>query len=380
MVVYNFENGNDGNYGLNSDNPNASLTVTPDMVDGNGVMKISNVSTNGVWDNRPNFSDMGVTFGLYSDLSFDVYLSGSALNAAAPSDPVFSVQPVFQYPPSYWNGNIPETDLSMADFTPTGTGLYKAAVTIPLSPLEAQPLDTLGHIVFLMSLSGASAGADIYLDNLAFSTPENNGDIKYQAAVTAPDNPGTFAGIPFTFEDNQREGWAKDGTSAVDYTRIVIGNAETKAMMFPVSFDTTNNAWEDGARLACAVNLPANITAQARSVSLDLYIEDGKMTTGSLGLVIGPIPNGGPYWDQLPGYDINEADGQKVISSDGTALLKYHINLSLDNGTILSDLSQYGMQKLLLALYSNFSDYVGNVYYDNISLNDQNGAPIHYQP
>ncbi|MDR1559040.1 MAG: glycoside hydrolase family 5 protein, partial [Clostridiales bacterium] len=369
-VVYDFSEGV-GIPVLNDGNVNSGIVIAADSINGSEAARISGVNTYGVWDNRIQFSSVKYLYGIYQNLSFDVYLSRSALDVTGQSDTVFSVKPVFQYAinggseMNWWNDAIPEVGLSGDEFSSVeGTDLVKATVVMPISPLSPQPKDTLEHLILLVSLGGLSEGADIYLDNLAFTSDANNGDIKYQPAI--PDEPGTFIKLPFDFESGQREGWAKEGTSAVENTQISIAEAETQALMFPVSFNTANNEWEDGARLSSTINLSYEDSVDVKSVSLDLFIEQGKMTTGELTLNVCPIPNGDGYWYQAGSYSFDESVGTPFTTAGGVALVKYQISVPLsEDGSYPFTV---GIRNLVLALQSSGSDYVGNIYYDNINL------------
>jgi endoglucanase len=373
-LMQGFDQGNLGGLGLNGDNPNKEITIAPATLNGDGVVAIAGINAKGIWDNRLQFSSQAFLYGIYQNLMFDVYLPASAI-AAAPDGAVFSVKPVFQYAKNgnpgdmnWWADAIPEISLRGKDFVPvTGAAVAKATMVFPLGPLVPAAKDTLEHLILLVSLSGSSAASTVSLDNVGFGS-KHNGDILYQPAI--PDEPGTFVKLPFDFESGQREGWAKEGVSAVNYLDIRIAPAETKAFAFPVAFDTRNNTWEDGARFSSAHFSDSTLSlAESRAIkaiTLDVYIEAGKMTTGNLLLNVCPIPNGDGYWYQAGSFAIAEAKGTPVTSPEGVALLKYPVSVPLaQNGVYPFTVP---IRNLVLALQSEGSDYAGMVYYDNIGF------------
>jgi endoglucanase len=194
----------------------------------------------------------------------------------------------------------------------------------------------------------------------------NNGDVRFQPV----DDKGGLVKLPFDFESGQREGWTTEGSSALNYLDIRVADAETKALCFPVYFNTTNNTWEDGARISSShfpesvMNL--SIAQRIKGVSLDVYIEEGKMTIGSLGLTVCPIPDGDGYWYQTEQYIIDMKEGDVIPSPGGQTLLKYHVRI------LLSQDGSYPftvrIRNLILVLQSLNSDYIGNIYYDNIDF------------
>ncbi|GHU32294.1 hypothetical protein FACS1894172_08660 [Spirochaetia bacterium] len=370
-VMQDFTGGNLGNLGLNGDNPNTTITIAAQKIGTEEVAAITGINSNGVWDNRLQFSSQHFLYGIYQNLMFDVYLPAAVFKDANAA--VFSVKPVFQYAKNgnpddinWWADTIPEISLTAQDFSQvSGTNVCKATAAIPLQPLTPAARDTLEHLILLVSLSDASAGSVVYLDTVGFGS-KHNGDILYQPAI--PDEPGTFVKVPYDFESGQREGWAKEGVSAVNYLDIRIAQAESKALVFPVAFDTTNNEWEDGARLSSShLNASQLPDYQAiKGVALDLYIEAGKMTTGNLLLNVCPIPNGDGYWYQAGSFAITAGAGTPVQSPEGIALLKYRVSVPLSpDGTYPFSVP---IRNLVLALQSQGSNYTGLVYYDNISF------------
>jgi hypothetical protein len=190
-----------------------------------------------------------------------------------------------------------------------------------------------------------------------------------------PDEPGTFLGLPFTFESGHREGWAKTQSSKVDYTQIIvedISEANTKAMSFPVDFITNqpeSDAFANGARLGSA-NIESGRTLEedqaVSSLEMDLYIEQGKLTTGAMCLTAVLIPDGEGYWNQWMSDNATfriypDTEGETIGN-----LIKYHLSLPVsDSGNWPF---QSRIRDIQLIFYSPGSDYVGKVFYDNIDL------------
>jgi endoglucanase len=372
VVMRDFEGGLLGNFGLNGDSPNKTIVIAPANLGGESLAEITGINTNGVWDNRLQFSSQSFLYGIYLDLTLDVYMP--ALTGSA-DDKLLMLKPIFQYAKNgnaddmnWWADAIPEVTLTGLDFVPVpGMDYVKATVAIPLAPLTPVPRDTLEHLILLISLTDVSADMPVYLDNVGFGS-RYNGDIRYVPAL--PDEPGSFVKLPFDFESDQREGWAKEGVSAVNYRDIKIANAESKAFSFPVSFNTANNEWEDGARFSSAhftaIQLPLEESRKIRNVVLDVYLEAEVMTVGTLVLNVCPIPDGDGYWYQAGSAVLTADEGTPVTSVDGAALLKFHVEVPLAKDGLYPFTVR--LRNLVLALQSDGSDYSGTVYYDNIGF------------
>ena len=186
-LMRDFENGDLGNFDLNADNPNTALSVKPLDYDGNGLVEITGISTNGVWDNRLQLFSQNFLYGIYRDLSFDLYLPALTIKD---DDALFVVKPIFQYARDGKSDNmnwcpdvIPQTIVTGKDFALIpGMELMKATVNIPLKPLNPAPKDTLEHLILLVSLTDVSAGSTVYIDNVGFSSL-HNGDILYRPSI-----------------------------------------------------------------------------------------------------------------------------------------------------------------------------------------------------
>ena len=355
-------------FDLNADNPNTNLSILLDEINGDAVAKLIGVNTGGIWSNRIQLSDIDFLFGIYQDLEFEIYLDANKvdINSGAPA---FIIKPVFQYPPSWWYDSIPDVNVPANAFTPVeNTSLVMAKVTIPISPLNPSANETVNHIVFLHSLTDMTAGADVYIDKVAFST-NFNGDVSKLPEL--PDEPGTFIKLPFDFESGTREGWVVEGTSKASNKQLSIGTAESKALKFPAAFEIGKNEWEDGYRLSSPMALGTyglDYWQDIRYVIMEVYLEAGKATEGVLQMEVCPIPNGAGYWYQIPGsVSIDPLnDGTPVIALDGKELLKYTLIKPFN----INEYSQPNIRprNLVLALHGSDCDYTGDIYYDNITF------------
>jgi endoglucanase len=350
-----------------ADNPNADITVEAAEIAGLTLAKVSGVTPNDIWNNRIALQGIQSLFGIYLDLTFDVYLDASALTAEGP---VFTSKPVFQYEPSWWYDAIPEVQLTAVDFTegPEGSGLAKATVAMPLAPLAAAPAQAAEHLVLLIALGDGSAGLDVYIDEVAFAT-EFNGDVSKLPEL--PDEPGAFVKLPFDFESGTREGFAKEGDSRIDNKDLSVGMAESLALMFPASFAIDQNTWEAGVRIGSAHALSsgdytADYWAGVTAITMDVYLEPGKAAHGVLELNFAPIPAGAGYWHQAGMQVIDPVSGgETVITPDGAELLKF----TLSQPFTVTDYSEPVLPRnLVLALAGNACDYAGNIWYDNIAF------------
>ena len=108
---------------------------------------------------------------------------------------------------------------------------------------------------------------------------------------------------------------------------------------------------------------------KVQSVGLDVYLEPGHATKGSLDIIACPIPNGAGYWYQAGQQAIDPVDGGEIIiNSEGTKLMKYHISIpfSEDGNYPYSD--EVPIRNLVLVFKSDNANYNGYIYCDNITL------------
>jgi len=350
-------------FSLNADNPNEALKITYETVGGQTIANISGISTNGIWDNRLQLSDLGIDFGSYRNIEFDVYLPVTVANGNAAA---FEVKTVLQYPPDWWNDAMPEHTVTQSDFSPVaGTNWAKASVNLSLAPLNPATGDTLGHIVFLVSLAGATADSNVGIGNISFSY-SHNGDIS-----NFPGDPkGEFIKLPFDFESGTREGWWARESTLLENEDLSIGIAETSALMFPFTF--VQGQGGDDARISSPDNIiPPEEQGEIDIITLEVFLEDGKATRGHLVLNVVAQPNGDPWWYQAGSYVIDPINGGSLFTNpEGVALRKYFVSVPFS----LEDYPNTDIQfrNFVLQLQNgendDWSDYSGYVFYDNIGF------------
>ncbi|MCR4837592.1 MAG: cellulase family glycosylhydrolase [Eubacterium sp.] len=322
----------------------------------------------GPWAGAPrvSFQDLGNVYSLYSDITFDVYLpEGTAL-----VDGKLEIQPILQTPGlNYW-GQLDQYTLTESDFAPDeATGLMKATAKINFDSIKV-PEDKLGHITLLL---GPTEG--FYMDNLGLET-WYNGDIA--DAPIIPDNPGSFIGLPFTFENDQREGWKPEGSSTIDYLTIAIEEVGVNdhAMSFPVKLEAGKNEWEDGVRLTSPHGiLTLEESKNVEALAMNVYLEKDKATTGAIRIAVCSTPNGDGYWYQSGEFELDPVQGGEAVSAPGgRELLKYNVYVPVNQ--VADQYGEYSfsenvlIRNIILALHNEDSDYEGRVYYDNIRYVD----------
>lgn len=362
-MVIDFEGGT-GQCIVDTDSPNQDIVLGQEVISGT-ALKISNVAGNDIWNNRVRLSDLGTTYGIYQNLAFDLIVKNEDVSKAN-----ICIKPVIQSEATGWWGDaISEQTFSTDSFEPLKDGYSICHVIFPLEALKPAPTDSLGHIILLLAAGECN---NIYIDNVKFFS-SSNGDIKYKAKL--PDNPGKYVSIPFTFESGTREGWVTDGTSKLDYEDFTTSIAETTALKFPVSFDGTNNEWEDGARISSPFFPEGDMTLEkskkVKLIGFDVYLEQGHAAKGSLDIIACPVPNGAGYWYQAGEQTIDSVNGgERITNSEGTELLKYHVSIpfSKDGNYPYSD--EVPIRNLILVFKSDKSDYNGYIYCDNITLAD----------
>jgi endoglucanase len=203
----------------------------------------------------------------------------------------------------------------------------------------------------------------------------HNGDVLHLPRF----DPGSFVSLPFTFESGTREGWAKEGGSAIHESQISIGIAETNALMLYFEFQAGQYAWEDGARLG-SPHFPRNAmdvesAAEITAFTMEVFLEDGKATKGDLQLAVVLVPDGGSYWHEVTSegdrITLDPINGGEIIESPtGATLRKFTITLPFSTSDYAGD-NQLRVRNIVLALYNNEnneSDYAGFIFYDNIGF------------
>ena len=336
------------------------------LLDENKVLKLGAVE-GGVWGGpRISFQDLGNVYSLYSDLVFDVYLpEGDEL-----INDKLEIQPIIQTAETGWWGQLGMITLTDDDFElDEASGLMKATAKVNYDTVKVGG-DKLGHITLLL---GATNG--FYLDNLRLET-FYNGDI--DDAPVIPDDPGTFVGLPFTFEAGQREGWKPEGASLLDYNTIAIEEVgeNDHAMSFPVELEAGKNEWEDGARMSSPMGIfDLEECKNYDAFAMNIYLEKGKATTGAIQIEVCSTPNGDGYWYQSGGVEIDPVKGgTPVTTPGGRELVKYNVYVPVNN--VGDDYGEHPfsanvpIRNIILALHNADSDYAGRVYYDNIRYVD----------
>jgi hypothetical protein len=144
---------------------------------------------------RIKIADTGLEVGSATALSLDLYLETGRSDVAP-----LEVNPVLQYPPSWWN-QLPPVRLEYADGRSVGSRLLKFPVRVPLS---LAPDTRLAHLLLVVIGAGSGYEGEVYLDNISL-VAQTNGDAA--KAPAAADDPGRFAGLPWDFEDGSRQGW-----------------------------------------------------------------------------------------------------------------------------------------------------------------------------
>jgi|GEM_PF-293270 len=223
-------------------------------------------------------------------------------------------------------------------------------------------------------------GADVpmYTADLQVAhTPDDalhNGDVQY----LPQDMPSDFVSLPFTFESQTREGWAKDGGSRIENAHLSVGIAQTESLMFPFTFTTGGfNEWEDGARLGSPHwprnALPVEECEKITAYEMEIFLEDEKATVGDLQLAVVLVPDGGSYWHEVDAgrVTIDPINGGELITgANGAALRKYTLNIPFTTKEYSGSVS-LRVRNIILALYNNEDnecDYSGYIYYDNIGF------------
>jgi len=337
-----------------------------ELADGNQVLDLP-ASAGGIWEGpRISFQDLGTMYSIYKDLTFDVYLKKDTELVGGKLE----IQPIIQTEALGWWGEVPLITLNEDDFVlDEATGLKKAKATVNYEKIKVGG-DKLGHITLLI---GANNG--IYLDNIGLQT-WYNGDVA--DAPVVPDEPGSFIGLPFTFEDGQREGWKPEGDSVIDYKTIAveeIGDGN-HAMSFPVKLEPGKNEWEDGVRLSSSQNIFKYADClNYDALAMNVYLEKDKATDGKIEISVNSIPNGDGYWYTSGTAVLDPVNGGEAVTTPGgRELLKYYVYVPVNN-----DADAYGVypfsegtpiRNIILALHNADSDYEGRVYYDNIRYVD----------
>ena len=392
-------------FNLDPDSVNRDITMVRERIAGNMTAKFSGVSSAGTANNivtigKPDMP-VNVVFGSFPNLTVDVYLPAARVNAGSDAA-ALSIKPVMIFPTST-DSSREELAVPMSAFIPvTGTDLVKANIEWPLAANTAR----IQRFQFQLSLTAETAGADVYI-----GTPEfyalYTGDVANRPAAPAeraanasgmgtfPTGGATLGSIPYTFTNGTApnlQGWQADHEGAhISYNKDIrvvnIGDDENPnhALMFPVFFSPGENEEEHQYRIKTPhatggtnlFNFPTTATRAAffaarRAVTLEIYVEKGKATTGDLSIRLAASPNGGHWWvERFEDYRIDPTKGELVIGHGGRELLKHKIVVPYTFAAEGNSDGTVFYRNLVLFIGNADSDYEGLLYIDNIGWLDQ---------
>lgn len=305
------------------------------------------------WSTAPRIriADTGLEIGAARRLSAELYLEAGK-QVSGPLE----VNPVLQYPPTWWT-QLPAVKVNYAAGEPAGNGLLRFPVSVPLS---LTPDVKLAHLLFVVVGNGSGYEGEVYLDNIAFSAV-TNGDASV-VAETERDDPGEFSGLPWSFEEGGRQGWivTEDSPAKVKPT---VAAAESAALAFSYGWTVPgpDDPWNAAPRLSSSwVELPA---ARYSTLTLEFFVEPGKASTGSL--QVQPViqsPQHG-YWFQLDPATVRFSDGEETAAG----LLKYTLEFPLTSGGAPMKPDAV-LRNLVLITIGLETDYSGIIAYDNITF------------
>ncbi|MFP4113833.1 MAG: cellulase family glycosylhydrolase [Spirochaetota bacterium] len=312
------------------------------------------------WSTAPRLrvADTGLDISTATAVRADLYLEAGQ-TVAGPIE----VNPVLQYPPSWWS-QLPAIELDYESGEAVGGGWLKYGVRAPVSV----PADTtLAHLLLVIVGAGSGYEGRVAVDNVAV-VAESNGDAAgravEEAAAGETVDPGEFVGLPWDFEDATRQGWVVTEDSPAKVA-LEIGQAETTTLAFDYgwSIPGPDDPWSAAPRISSSfVELEADAY---ETLTLDLYLEEGAATTGRI--EVQPViqsPQHG-YWFQLNSVGVSPLDGDPV----GDGLLKYSIEVPLTSNTGEELERGAVMRNLILITVGAGTDYQGRIHYDNISFN-----------
>lgn len=305
------------------------------------------------WSTAPRIrvADTGIPVGTVKKLSVDLYLE-----AGRQVDGLFTVVPVYQYPPSWWT-QFPGVLIDYAKGEPVGNGLLKFPISVPVS---ANPGTVLEHLLFVIVGNGTKYEGTVYIDNVTLSEV-TNGDASV-VPETERDDPGEFAGLPWDFESGGRQGWslADDSPAKV---KPAVRAAESDALTFSYGWSAPgpDDPWNAAPRLTSSwVDLPASAYSKLR---LEFFLEADKATTGHI--EVQPViqsPQHG-YWFQLDLAPARFEEGERTANG----LLKYSFSFPLTSKGAPMNANAV-LRNLILITVGIETDYSGLIAYDNITF------------
>lgn len=306
------------------------------------------------WSTAPRLkiADTGIAIGTATAITFTMYLqAGETLTKD------FEVDPVLQFPPSWWT-QLPAVKFSYAGGEPVGNNLLKFAARDPVqAPADAK----LGHVLLVVVGDGTGYKGTVAFDDVTIMGM-SNGDASAKPAAAVADDPGVFTRLPWDFEDGGRQGWTVDGASPVQ-VKLSVGQAETKTLKFTYAWTNPgpDDPWNAAPRVSSSyMDLPAK---NYSTLGFDLYIQAGAATTGSL--QVQPVvqsPQHG-YWFQLNPCNVDYGKGKPIAGG----LLKYSFRVPLTSGGVPMKIDA-SIRNVILITIGLKTDYSGTIQYDNINL------------
>lgn len=275
---------------------------------------------------------------------------------------------VMQYPPSWWI-QLPALKFNYNDGEDLGNGYLKFQLDVPYS---AEAETELKHLLLILVGTGSGYEGEVIFDKIAIQKTSNGdggvalasgGDDGEAGAPQDPPAPlGEFAGLPWTFEDQTRQGWTvTEDSPAQVIPRIYPAESPALGYSYAWSVPGPDDPWNAAPRISSSwVDLPAK---DYSTLVLELFIED-QDAQGSL--QVQPViqsPQHG-YWFQLTPQTLD--DQEWTAAGDG--LRKYSLSFGLTSNTGAGFAPDAVMRNLILITIGLESDYQGKVLYDNVSF------------
>ncbi|MDA3810886.1 MAG: cellulase family glycosylhydrolase [Spirochaetaceae bacterium] len=273
---------------------------------------------------------------------------------------------IMQYPPSWWT-QLPALKFNYKDGEDLGNGYLRYMLDIPYS---AQPEMELKHMLLILVGTGSGYEGDVIFDKVAIQKISNgDGGISLAAPVEgeedvpdqAPPAPlGEFSRLPWTFDDQTRQGWfVTEDSPAQVIPRIYQGESAALGFSYAWSVPGPDDPWNAAPRLSSPwVDLQAK---DYNTLSLEIFIEDNQ-SQGTL--QVQPViqsPQHG-YWFQLDPQSLEDLDW----TASGEGLRKYSLKFDLISNTGAAFAPDAIMRNLILITIGLESDYRGKVLYDNV--------------
>lgn len=275
---------------------------------------------------------------------------------------------IMQYPPSWWT-QLPAVKINYGEGEDLGNGYLAYQIDVPYSAEEGTELK---HLQLILVGTGSGYEGRVIVDSVAVQTTslgdggvalaKTQGDGESAPAQEPPAPLGEFSGLPWTFDDQTRQGWTVTEDSPAQVIPRIYP-AETPALGYSYAWSVPGpeDPWNAAPRISSSwVNLPA---AEYSSLSLDIYIED-QDAQGTL--QVQPViqsPQHG-YWFQLSPQTLED----QTWTPAGQGLRKYSLTFDLTANTGASFAPDAVMRNLILITIGLESDYRGKVLYDNVTF------------